>query len=89
MAWQVAHFDPVEFPIFGEGTYVGVGVGLPRDHTRGVYPWRGPSADGEKPQPAWEDLLALARKRLTQVRGETRHDIAPRLQASGCGSTVN
>ena len=31
---EVAHFEPVEFPIYGEGIYARVGVSLPRDSKR-------------------------------------------------------
>jgi hypothetical protein len=61
---EVAHFDPVEFPVYGEGVYVGVAVGLPRDSDKPIFHWR-PEAEGT--QVEWEALLEQAQKRLTTV----------------------
>lgn len=67
----MAHFDPIEFPVYGEGTYVGLGLSLPRDLTKGVFPWRPMEQQiMEDRAVGWEDLLEQARKRLTQVRAE-------------------
>jgi hypothetical protein len=67
----VAHFDPIEFPVYGEGTYVGLGLSLPRDLTKGVFPWRPLEQQiMEDRAVGWEDLLEQARKRLTQVRAD-------------------
>jgi hypothetical protein len=45
---------------------VGVAVGLPRDATRPLLPWRADGMDGQASL-SWQDLLAQAKKRLTQV----------------------
>lgn len=61
---EVAHFDPIEFPVYGEGVYVGVGVSLPRDLTKPVFPWR--EEKSEVPL-KWSDVVGEAKKRLTQM----------------------
>jgi len=58
---EIAHFDPIEFPIFGEGVYVGVSVGLPRDRNRLAFPWR----EGV-PDTPWAEVLEQAKRRLVQ-----------------------
>ena len=56
---EIAHFDPVEFPIYGEGIYCQLGVTLPRDEN--VNPWGLPLASG---LPSWPEMLEEARCNL-------------------------
>jgi hypothetical protein len=56
---EIAHFDPVEFPIYGEGIYCQLHVTLPRDEN--VNPWGLPLASG---MPSWPEMLEEARCNL-------------------------
>ena len=56
---EIAHFDPVEFPIYGEGIYCQLGVTLPRDES--VNPWGLPLSSG---LPSWPEMLEEARCNL-------------------------
>uniref|UniRef100_A0A7S2QVW6 MSP domain-containing protein n=2 Tax=Triparma pacifica TaxID=91992 RepID=A0A7S2QVW6_9STRA len=56
---EIAHFDPVEFPIYGEGIYCQLGVTLPRDEN--VNPWGLPLSSG---LPSWPEMLEEARCNL-------------------------
>ena len=56
---EIAHFDPVEFPIYGEGIYCQLHVTLPRDEN--VNPWGLPLSSG---MPSWPEMLEEARCNL-------------------------
>jgi hypothetical protein len=56
---EIAHFDPVEFPIYGEGIYCQLHVTLPRDEN--VNPWGLPLSSG---MPSWPEMLEEGRCNL-------------------------
>ena len=56
---EIAHFDPVEFPVYGEGIYCQLGVTLPRDEN--VNPWGLLLSSG---LPSWPEMLEEARCNL-------------------------
>ncbi|GMH58813.1 hypothetical protein TrST_g5240 [Triparma strigata] len=56
---EIAHFDPVEFPVYGEGIYCQLHVTLPRDEI--LNPWGLPLSSG---LPSWPEMLEEARCNL-------------------------
>jgi len=56
---EIAHFDPVELPVYGEGIYCQLAVSLPRDEK--VNPWGLPLSS---PLPSWPEILEDARCNL-------------------------
>lgn len=65
---EIAHFEPVTFPIYGEGIYVQAAVQLPRDTSMPLFHWRTKSEGTEDTLGVtWDDLLAQAKIRLTEI----------------------